>query len=254
MDLNGKVVAITGSAQGLGFCMAKSFADAGAQLALVDLNGDRLVEARESLTASSGATVRAYKANVADEAEVEHLFGRIGKDFGSLHGVVTNAGVTRDGLMLKAKDGKVTSKMSLSSWQTVIDINLTGVFLCAREAAAKMVELGCKGVILNISSVSRAGNMGQTNYSASKAGVAAMTVTWAKELARFGIRCMGIAPGFMNTDMVASMKPEALEKMTAMIPLRRLGAPDEIASTARFIFENDYLTGRVIETDGGIRL
>jgi 3-oxoacyl-[acyl-carrier protein] reductase len=96
--------------------------------------------------------------------------------------------------------------------------------------------------------------MGQSNYSAAKAGVAAMTVVWARELARYGIRCMGIAPGFISTEMVASMKPEALDKMKAMIPLRRLGTPEEIAHTARFIFENDYLTGRVIETDGGIRL
>jgi 3-oxoacyl-[acyl-carrier protein] reductase len=128
------------------------------------------------------------------------------------------------------------------------------VFLCAREAAATMIRLGNEGVILNISSVSRAGNMGQSNYSAAKAGVASMTVTWAKELARHGIRCMAIAPGFISTDMVASMKPEALEKMAKQIPLGRLGTPEEIAATATFIFENDYLTGRVIETDGGIRL
>jgi 3-oxoacyl-[acyl-carrier protein] reductase len=109
-------------------------------------------------------------------------------------------------------------------------------------------------VILNISSLSRAGNMGQTNYSAAKAGVAAMTVTWAKELARYGIRAAGIAPGFIATEMVASMKPDALEKMTAGIPLRRLGTPEEIGHTAVYIFENDYLTGRIIEMDGGIRI
>jgi 3-oxoacyl-[acyl-carrier protein] reductase len=109
-------------------------------------------------------------------------------------------------------------------------------------------------VIVNISSVSRAGNVGQTNYSAAKAGVAAMTVTWARELARHDIRCMAIAPGFIRTDMVASMKPEALERMIAQVPLGRLGTPEEIADTAVFIFENDYLTGRIIETDGGIRI
>jgi 3-oxoacyl-[acyl-carrier protein] reductase len=253
MDLNGKVVAITGSAQGLGFCMARALAEAGAQIALVDLNREKLDEAVTGIEALGG-TARAYIANVADEADVEKLFADIGSDFGALHGVITNAGVLRDGLMVKAKDGEVTAKLSLAAWQTVIDVNLTGVFLCAREAAAKMIELGCEGVILNISSVSRAGNMGQSNYSAAKAGVAAMTVVWARELARYGIRCMGIAPGFISTEMVASMKPEALDKMKAMIPLRRLGTPEEIAHTARFIFENDYLTGRIIETDGGIRL
>lgn len=253
MDLQGKVIAITGSAQGLGLCMARCLAEAGAQLALVDMNEEKLESAVKEIE-DLGSIARAYKVNVVDEAQVEGLFADIGTDFGALHGVITNAGVLRDGLMVKAKDGEVVSKLSLTSWQTVIDVNLTGVFLCAREAAAKMIELGCEGVILNISSVSRAGNMGQSNYSAAKAGVAAMTVVWARELARYGIRCMGIAPGFISTEMVASMKPEALDKMKAMIPLRRLGTPEEIASTARFIFENDYLTGRIIETDGGIRL
>jgi len=253
MDLNGKVVAVTGSAQGLGFCMARTLAEAGAQIALVDLNQEKLDEAVTGIEAM-GSKARAYIANVAKEEDVERLFNDIGNDFGALHGVITNAGVLRDGLMVKAKDGKVVDKLSMAAWQTVIDVNLTGVFLCAREASAKMIELGCEGVILNISSVSRAGNMGQSNYSAAKAGVAAMTVVWARELARYGIRSMGIAPGFISTEMVASMKPEALDKMKAMIPLRRLGTPEEIAHTARFIFENDYLTGRVIETDGGIRL
>ncbi|MFT7286613.1 MAG: 3-oxoacyl-[acyl-carrier protein] reductase [Halieaceae bacterium] len=253
MDLNGKVIAITGGAQGLGLCMAKTLANAGAAIALVDLNTARLDEAVAALEAAGGKA-RVYTANVAEEADVERLFVDIGDDFGALNGVITNAGVLRDGLIVKARDGKVVSKRTLAAWQTVIDVNLTGVFLCAREASARMIELGCEGVILNISSVSRAGNMGQSNYSAAKAGVAAMTVVWARELARYGIRCMRIAPGFISTEMVESMKPEVLDKMTSMIPLGRLGTPEEIAATAQFIFENDYLTGRIIETDGGIRL
>lgn len=253
MDLNNKVIAITGGAQGLGLSMAQALAAAGAHIALIDMNEEKLGEAVTTIE-SMGRTAKAYRVNVASETEVEQAFAAIADDFKALHGVITNAGVLRDGLMIKAKDGEVVSKLSLSAWQTVIDVNLTGVFLCAREAAAKMIELGCQGVILNISSVSRAGNMGQSNYSAAKAGVASMTTVWAKELARYGIRCMGIAPGFIGTEMVASMKPEALDKMTAMIPLGRLGTPEEIAKTAQFIFENDYLTGRIIETDGGIRL
>ncbi len=253
MDIRGKVIVVTGGAQGLGLCMATALAKKGAQLALVDMNRDKLDAAVADL-AAEGATARGYVANVADEAEVEQLFRDVRRDFEALHGLINNAGILRDGLLVKARDGEVSDKMSLSAWQSVIDVNLTGVFLCAREAAATMIELGCEGVIVNISSVSRAGNMGQTNYSAAKAGVAAMTVTWARELARHGIRCMAIAPGFIATDMVASMKPEALEKMAAQIPLRRLGEQEDIASTAAFIFDNDYLTGRVIETDGGIRI
>jgi len=133
-------------------------------------------------------------------------------------------------------------------------VNLTGVFLCGREAATHMVEQQNPGVIINISSVSRAGNIGQSNYSAAKAGVAAMTTTWAKELARYGIRSAAIAPGFIQTEILDAMKPEALEKMAAGIPLKRTGQAHEIAHAAKFIFENDYITGRVIEVDGGIRL
>jgi 3-oxoacyl-[acyl-carrier protein] reductase len=140
------------------------------------------------------------------------------------------------------------------TWRAVIDVNLTGVFLCGREAAERMIRAGNGGCIINISSLSRAGNFGQSNYSAAKAGVAALTVVWAKELARHGIRVNAIAPGFIKTEMVASMKQEILDKMAAGIPAGRLGEPDEIAATAEFIFANDYMNGRVLEIDGGQRL
>ena len=253
MDPQGKIIAITGGAQGLGLSMAEVFAAKGAKLALIDLNEDRLAEAVEKCE-RLGGTAKAYKANIANEAEVETLFSNIVSDLGGIDCLINNAGITRDGLMIKAKDGKVQKRMSLQEWQMVIDVNLTGVFLCGREAATKMVELGTKGVIINISSLSKEGNMGQTNYSAAKAGVAAMTVTWSKELSRYGIRSAGIAPGFIATEMVQSMKPEALEKMSAMIPLKRLGEPEEIGKTALYIMENDYYTGRIIEMDGGIRI
>lgn len=253
MNINGKVFVITGGAQGLGLAMAEAFAAQGAKLALVDLNEERLQEAVAKCEALGGQA-RSYKINIANEAEVEQLFNQVVTDLGGLDGLINNAGITRDGLMVKAKDREVQKRMSLQEWQMVIDVNLTGVFLCGREAATKMIELGSKGVIINISSLSKAGNMGQSNYSAAKAGVAALTVTWAKELSRFGIRSAGIAPGFIATEMVANMKPEALEKMENMIPLRRLGQPEEIAKTAIYIAENDYFTGRIIEMDGGIRI
>jgi 3-oxoacyl-[acyl-carrier protein] reductase len=253
MDLKDKVIVVTGGGQGLGRAIACGLAARGAKLALVDLNQEPLDETAE-LCKQAGGDGRSYIANVAVEAEVTALFDRVVADFGSLSGLVNNAGILRDALLLKVKDGEIIKKMSLAEWQAVIDVNLTGVFLCGRDAAVKMVELGCPGLILNISSLSRAGNMGQTNYSAAKAGVAAMTVSWAKELARHNIRSAAIAPGFIGTDMIASMKPEALAKMEAQIPLGRVGTPEEIAHTAVFLFENDYVTGRVFETDGGIRL
>jgi 3-oxoacyl-[acyl-carrier protein] reductase len=144
--------------------------------------------------------------------------------------------------------------MSLADWQAVINVDLTGVFLCARETAGRMIERSTHGVILNISSLGRAGNFGQTNYSAAKAGVAAMTVTWAKELARHGIRVGAIASGFCETRLVTGMKPKALERVKASIPLQRLGRPEEIAHSALYIFENDYFSGRVLEVYGGLRI
>ena len=253
MDLNGKTIIVTGGGQGLGRAMAVELAGAGANLALVDLNEDPLNEAVQ-LCKDAGGDAKAYKGNIAREDEVIATFDAIETDFGDIHGLINNAGILRDGLIVKAKDGVVEKRMSLAEWQAVIDVNLTGVFLCGREAATRMIERNVPGCIINISSISKAGNMGQSNYSAAKAGVAAMATVWAKELARYGIRAAGIAPGFIATDMVASMKPEALEKMAAGIPLKRLGEPQEVAHTARFILENDYISGRVIELDAALRI
>ena len=253
MDLKGKTIIITGGGQGLGRAMAVEFAGAGANLALIDLNAEPLDETVQ-LCKDAGGGARPYLGNIAREEEVISTFDAIESDFGEIHGLVNNAGILRDGLLVKAKDGAIEKRMSLAEWQAVIDVNLTGVFLCGREAATRMIEKEIPGCIINISSISKAGNMGQTNYSAAKAGVAAMATVWAKELARYGIRAAAIAPGFIATEMVASMKPEALEKMTAGIPLKRLGQPEEVAHTARYIFENDYLSGRVIELDAGLRI
>ncbi|MCL4721645.1 MAG: SDR family oxidoreductase [Gammaproteobacteria bacterium] len=253
MDLRNKVIVITGAARGLGAAMARRLAVHQPRLALVDLKADDLASI-SSECQKLGAAVRSYAANVAQEADVVALFDRIVADEGSVDALVNNAGITRDALLVKFRDGKVEAKMSLAQWQAVIDVNLTGVFLCGREAAERMIVSGTRGVIINISSISRAGNAGQTNYAAAKAGVAAMAVTWAKELARYGIRAASIAPGFINTEMVAGMKPEAREKLTSGIPLKRMGEPDEIASTVEFILQNDYVSGRCFEIDGALRL
>ena len=253
MQLNDKVVAVTGGARGIGRAIAGAFADKGAQLALLDMNQADLDAARAAY-AARGANVRTYALNVAKEEQVVKTFDQVVSDFGRLDVVVNNAGIIKDGLLIKFKDGKVTGKMGLDQWQAVIDVNLTGVFLCGREAAERMITLGNGGVIVNISSISKAGNAGQSNYSAAKAGVTAMTVTWAKELARFGIRVGSIAPGFTRTDLLSGMPPEMLEKMTAPVPLKRLGLPEEIAHAAVFMAENDFFTGRAIDLDGGLRL
>lgn len=252
MQLEDKVIIITGGGQGLGRAMAEYLAEKRVRLALVDLNQEKLDETAAACRAL-GVQARTYLCNVASEEQVIQTVTQIAEDFGSINGLVNNAGILRDGLTIKVKDGEM-SKMSLAQWQSVIDVNLTGVFLCTREVAAKMIELQNEGAIINISSVSRAGNVGQANYSAAKAGVAADTVVWARELARYGIRVAGVAPGLIETDMVASMKPEALERMTAVIPLKRLGKPREIAHSVAYLLENDYFTGRILELDGGVRM
>jgi 3-oxoacyl-[acyl-carrier protein] reductase len=253
MDLKGKTVAVTGAARGIGRALAEEFAARGANLALLDVPQADLGATLAACTAL-GVQARGYAANVADEAQLGAAFDRIVADFGRFDGIINNAGIVKDALLVKVKDGAVTGKMSLEQWQAVIDVNLTGVFLCGREAAERMITAGRGGVIVNISSISKDGNAGQTNYTASKAGVAAMTTVWAKELARFGIRAGAIAPGYCATDILTGMTPETLAKVTAPVPLHRLGEPAEIARTARFIVENDFFTGRTIAVDGGLRI
>ncbi|MFM8844773.1 MAG: SDR family oxidoreductase [Gammaproteobacteria bacterium] len=253
MQIQGSTVVVTGGGRGIGRDMARAFAARGANVALFDLNQTDLDETVR-LCEAKGVTARGYVVNVTQEAAVVAGMDAVAADFGGVDVLVNNAGIVKDGLLIKVKDGAVTGKMTLDQWQAVIDINLTGVFLCGREAAERMIKRGKGGVIINISSVSRYGNAGQTNYSATKAGVAAMAEVWGKELARYGIRTGAIAPGYTRTDILSSMRPEILEKMTAQVPLRRLGDAAEIAATAVFIVENDFFTGRCVDVDGGMRL
>ena len=253
MQLKDKVVVVTGGARGIGKAIATACAERGATLALLDLNQPDL-DATRAEFAARGFKVSGHALNVAKEDDVIRVLDDVVAAHGRLDVLVNNAGIIKDALLVKVKDGAVVAKMTVAQWQAVIDVNLTGVFLCGREAAERMIRLGQGGVIINISSISRAGNMGQSNYSAAKAGVAAMATTWAKELARYGIRTGAIAPGFIKTDILSAMPPEALEKVTAPVPLKRLGLAEEIAHTAVYIVENDFFTGRCIDIDGGLRL
>jgi 3-oxoacyl-[acyl-carrier protein] reductase len=253
MDIRNKSVVVTGAGRGIGRAIALQLAERGADLALFDMNLEDLKQTGEACRAKS-VEAREYRVNVADEGEVTSAMASVAADFGRLDGLVNNAGIVRDGLLVKVKDGAVVGGMSTEQWNAVIGVNLTGVFLCAREGAKHMIERGNGGVIVNISSISRVGNAGQSNYSAAKAGVESMAVVWAKELARYGIRAASVAPGFTHTEILSSMRPEVLNKMTAPVPLKRLGLPEEIAQAVLFIFENDFYTGRCLEIDGGLRL
>ena len=253
MNLENKTIVITGGGQGLGRTMAISFAQSGANIALIDLN-EALLEESAKLVAANGVNVKYYIANVSDEEQVENTFKHINDDFNGIDGLINNAGILRDGMFVKAKDGVVSKKMPLAQFQSVIDVNLTGVFLCGREAAVHMIEGGSKGVIVNMSSIARGGNIGQTNYAAAKAGVVAMTTTWARELGRHGIRVGAIAPGVIRTAMTDAMKPEMRDRLENMKPVGRLGEAEEIAHTAKYIFENEFFSARVVEIDGGLSM
>jgi 3-oxoacyl-[acyl-carrier protein] reductase len=253
MDVRNKTVVVTGAGRGIGRAIALQLARRGADTALFDVN-DADLDETASLCAAESVQARGYRVNVADESGVSAAMARVASDFGRLDGLVNNAGIVRDGLLVKVKDGAVVGRMTMENWNAVIGVNLSGVFLCAREAAAQMIGFGHGGVIVNISSISRVGNAGQTNYSAAKAGVESMGVVWAKELARYGIRVGSVAPGFTHTEILASLRPEILNKLTEPVPLKRLGRPDEIAHAVLFIFENDFFTGRCLEVDGGLRI
>ncbi len=252
MELKDKKIVVTGAGQGLGRAIAIALAAREAQLALVDLDAEALQKSAE-LCRRAGGGASHYIVDVSAEMQVDALFSELAEQ-GPLHGLVNNAGIIRDGLLVKVKDGAMEGRMSFADWRAVMAVNLDGVFLCGRAAATQMALNGTAGLILNITSISRAGNIGQSNYAAAKAGVAALTTTWAKELARFGIRSAAIAPGVIETSMVAAMKDDARERLVASIPLKRLGNPEEIAHTAVYLFENDYVSGRVIEVDAALRL
>lgn len=247
MDVAGKNVVITGGGRGMGRQFAQDLKDLGAKVYVLDVMQETL-DALKNETGISGSIV-----DVSNEQEVESFFEQYTAENGAPDVLINNAGITADALFIRQKGDEIT-KFPFSNWQKVIDVNLTGVFLCAREAAYHMVKNNTKGVIINISSISRAGNLGQTNYSATKSAVDSMTVTWAKELSRYGIRVGAIAPGYINTEMVAKIRPEVLDRIIQNIPLGRLGEMAEISEAVQFIIKNDFFTGRVMEVDGGMRI
>jgi 3-oxoacyl-[acyl-carrier protein] reductase len=188
--------------------------------------------------------------DIANEAAVTTFLETAARELPGLNVLINNAGVLRDGLLVTREDDAIR-KLPLLQWGKVIDINLTGQFLMAREVAARMVESGTRGVIVNISSLARSGNVGQGNYAASKAGLDACTRTWALELAQHGIRVGGVAPGVIDTPILEGISEVAMADLLHAIPLGRIGTPDEVWQAVRFILACEFFTGRTIEVDGG---
>lgn len=255
MDIKGSKFIVTGGASGMGRQFTLSLARDGADVAFCDMNQDG-IKAVQAEGAELPGKVLGFLCDVSKEDQVHQLVADAAAALGGLNGIINNAGIIRDGLLVrKDRETGAVKKLSLKKWQAVIDVNLTGVFLGAREYAAWALENGGgPGVIVSISSISRHGNMGQSNYSAAKAGLVAMTKLWGGELARYGIRTGAIAPGFTRTPILEGMPPAMLEKMVKPVPLRRIGEPEEMYKAVKFIIDNDYFTGRVIDVDGGLVL
>ena len=246
---------VTGGASGMGRTFALELARGGAKVVVADLDDSKMADV-QAAAADYRGKVHSLRADVSDEDSVSALIAGAAETMGGLNALINNAGIFRDGLLVK-KDRKTgeLKKMSLKAWNSVIAVDLTGPFLCTREFAAHMIESGTDAsVVVNISSIARHGNVGQSNYSAAKAGLVADTKLWGNELARYGVRVGAIAPGFVDTPILQGMRPEVLEGMLKAVPLRRAAAPEEIWTAVRFVIECDYFTGRCIDVDGGLSL
>ena len=248
MDLSSLKIIVTGGAQGMGAYFATELAKAGAKVAVGDVNEEAL--------AALPAGVLWRRLDVANEADCESFVAWAAAGMGGVNALINNAGILRDGLLVR-KD-KVTGevkKLSLADWNAVIGVNLTGATLMAREVIAKMVETGEKpGVIVNIASIARHGNRGQSNYVAAKAALAANTVTWAKEFAAYGVRVGAVAPGMIETPMTRGMNQKARDALVAAIPVGRIGEPHDIWLAVKFVLECEYFNARTIDVDGGLSM
>ena len=254
MELSTFKIIVTGGAQGMGAHFAKRLVEAGAQVAVGDVKEDGLAALAASVTGPGKLHTR--KLNVADEPEVVDFVNWAHGAMGGLNGLINNAGILRDGLLVKKdrETGAIT-KMSREQWNAVIDVNLTGATMIAREVIAKMMETNTRpGVIVNMSSIARYGNRGQSNYSAAKAALAANTLTWAREFGAYGIRVGAIAPGMIETPMTQGMNQKARDALVEKVPAGRVGLPEDIWQGVRFVLECDYFTGRTIDIDGGLSM
>ena len=251
MKLNDLRIVVTGAAGGLGRQFCRSLIADGAHVAAFDVDAQGLHDLALGLPADRLFT---FVADVSREAEVVHAVGSATAVLGSINALINNAGIYRDGLIARDLEGAVL-KMPLAQWRSVLDVDLTGPFLVTREVAAQMIEKHVRpGIIVNISSIMRHGNAGQSCYSAAKAGVVSASRLWADELARYGIRVCSIAPGFVRTPILEATDEAVLAGWIERTPLQRLGEPSEIYAGVRFAIECDFFNGRCLEIDGGLRV
>jgi 3-oxoacyl-[acyl-carrier protein] reductase len=242
---------VTGAARGLGRHFALRLARAGARVVAGDVNTAGLRALRAEAAAESLLSLSVGTVDISEEGSVAAFVEAAARELGTVNVLVNNAGVLRDGVLV-AKDASGIRRLPLLQWEKLIGVNLTGQFLMAREVAARMIEQGIgAGVIINLSSLARTGNAGQSGYAATKAGLDACTRSWALELGPHGIRVASVAPGVIGTEILDGVSGEALDALLAAIPLGRFGTPEEVWSAVRFAIECDFFTGRILEVDGG---
>jgi 3-oxoacyl-[acyl-carrier protein] reductase len=255
MQLSSLKIIVTGAAQGMGAHFARRLAEAGAQVAAGDVKEEGLAQLADEARGLPGK-IHTRKLDVSSEADVGAFVEWAHGAMGGLNGLVNNAGILRDGLLVK-KDrttGAIT-KMTKDQWDAVIGVNLTGATFMVRDVVAKMVATEQKpGVIVNMSSIARHGNRGQSNYVSAKAALAANTLTWSREFAPFGIRVGAVAPGMIETPMTQGMNQKARDALVANIPVARIGVPEDIWLAVKFVLECDYFDGRTIDVDGGLAM
>ena len=241
--LEGKVAIVTGAGQGLGKGIAIKLALEGAKVVVADMIKENADSCAEKIRQAKGIAAAVF-ANVAKHEEVDNIFETAIKEFGRLDIVVNNAGINRDGMLHKLSD---------EQWEAVIAVNLTGVFYMTREAAKRLREQK-SGSIINISSMSWKGNLGQANYAASKAGVVGLTLTAARELARNHVTANVICPGFIDTDMTRGMGEEGWNMMVSKVPMGFAGKPEDVGNMIAFLASDEasYITGQIIEVSGGM--
>lgn len=246
MKLEELKIIVTGGAQGMGAHFAKRLREAGAQVAVGDVN--------EAGLAGLPDGIHHRRLDVANEADVQAFVAWAAAAMGGLNGLVNNAGILRDGLLVK-KDratGEVKT-LSTADWNAVIGVNLTGATLMVREVVAHLARESTRpGVVVNLSSVARHGNRGQSNYVSAKAALAANTVTWAREFAPLGVRVGAVAPGMIETPMTQGMNQKARDALVTAVPVGRIGTPEDIWLAVKFVLECDYFDGRTIDVDGGL--
>lgn len=244
IELKGKAAVVTGSARGIGKSIAEKLASLGASVVINDITEDTAKKSAEEIAAKYGVETLAYACDISQEDQADALIDACVKKFGKVDILVNNAGITRDTLMLRMKK---------EQWDQVIAVNLTGTFLCTKAAFKHMMSAR-SGAVVNLSSIAGVnGNLGQTNYSASKAGVIGFTKSAALEGAMRGVRCNAIAPGFIATDMTAAIPDRIKEAMLKSIPLSRAGTPEDIANGVAFLVSDmsSYITGQILEINGG---